>query len=345
MAGTLVSQAAQCSTPPAPEPVAHGSLHGELASPGYWRGAAKAWSVAPLAACLSPRSHGGFGILTYHRVSRPLNAGRVPLNVTPEQFRRQLSGLLAQGYEPLSLRQALARHLEHRPLPRRAFAVAFDDGYACVLHQALPILDELQVPATVFLTTAYLDRGEPFPFDRWGQGCQPRFADAWRPLATSEAETLLDSNWVELGSHTHTHQDFRGRTADLKADVEQSVEVLRRRFGIVRPALALPFGTFEAGWADVLRTTGVCCCLTGSCHLIMPGQDPYAWGRFGAEQYDGVLTLRAKLDGWYTWGQRLWRRLRYGRRARPRVPDGTPYAAWQERPQSLAVGESARVRS
>ncbi len=44
-------------------------------------------------------------------------------------------------------------------------AVTFDDGFETVYRHAWPVLQELRIPATVFLNTAYLDSPEPFPFD------------------------------------------------------------------------------------------------------------------------------------------------------------------------------------
>lgn len=53
-----------------------------------------------------------------------------------------------------------------RPLPPRAFAVTFDDGFANNLHVAAPILADLGVPATFYVTTGFLDGAGPSWIDR-----------------------------------------------------------------------------------------------------------------------------------------------------------------------------------
>lgn len=253
----------------------------------------------------------GFGILTYHRVAPvPKPYGRAPLNVTPQRLEMQLGGLLRRGYEPWPLQRLLRHHESGLPIPRNIFAVVFDDGYGCLAEYALPVLAELGVPATVLLATAYLDSTEPFPFDPWSAAGHEATRAAWRALTLREAEQMLESGWIELGAHTHTHQAFCGRTEALCEDIQKSVDVLRRRFGIVRPSFSLPFGICEPHWPSLLPGTGVRCCMTTACQLVTPADDIYNWGRFGAEQFDSPLTLSAKLDGWFSYGQRIWRKLR-----------------------------------
>src|SRR5690606_15967920 len=98
-------------------------------------------------------------------------------------------------------------------------------------EQAFPVLRRLKIPATVFLATAYLDSSRPFPCDDWsvtGQDDVP--ASAWRPLTTNECAEMQQSGLIELGAHTHTHQDFRNRPEALRDDLIQNIAELKDRF-------------------------------------------------------------------------------------------------------------------
>lgn len=263
-----------------------------------------------------PREPSAFGILTYHRVAPRISGSPPPTyNVTPEGFRQQMRGLLAAGYEPWSLRQAIGTLAAGGSVPRRAFVVTFDDGYRGLYYHVWPTLRELNIPATIFLATGYLDREAPFPFDDWtAAGSYDVPPASWKPLTTWQCAEMFAGGLVDLGAHTHTHADFRERDDDFRADLDRSLDVLRQRFGIERPTFSFPFGHVTPQLIDQARAAGVQCSLTTQQQLVRHGSDPHRWGRFGAMEFDTPETLAAKLDGWYSWARDLWRSARQLRR-------------------------------
>jgi peptidoglycan/xylan/chitin deacetylase (PgdA/CDA1 family) len=70
---------------------------------------------------------------------------------------RQL-GTLRRIANVVPLETALAALAEGRPLPPRAVALTFDDGYRDNLETAIPILRRLGLPATFYLVPGLLDR-------------------------------------------------------------------------------------------------------------------------------------------------------------------------------------------
>ena len=254
---------------------------------------------------------GGFGVLMYHRIARPGRGPAPTWCVSPARFRAQLRGLHRRGYRALPLRQLLTRSAAGRPIPPRTFAVTFDDGYENVYAHAWPVLRDLGAPATVFLATAYLDSPGPFPFDDWPDAGSPAApAESWRPLTTAQCAEMYAGGLVDLGCHTHTHANFRGRPDAFRRDVTQSVAVLRLRFGLGAPTFAFPFGIVDADLVEAARRAGVVCGLTAQADVVRPGADPFAWGRFHADESDDAATLAAKLDGWYSLARRAWLRWR-----------------------------------
>src|SRR3982074_3081589 len=96
-------------------------------------------------------------ILMYHRLSTT-RYDPWTLNVSPENFAEQLE-VIVRTRHVMSLRDFFQR-FRSNTLPRGAVAITFDDGYADNLHVAAPILKRFDVPATLFITTGYLDRPE-----------------------------------------------------------------------------------------------------------------------------------------------------------------------------------------
>jgi peptidoglycan/xylan/chitin deacetylase (PgdA/CDA1 family) len=253
-----------------------------------------------------------FGILTYHRVA-PCEPGFAPPmhNVLPSLFRQQLVGLRQQGFRFASLRDVLAWRERKEKLAARTVVVTFDDGFESVHEHAWPVLRELGIPATIFVNTAYLDQQEPFPFDAWGNA----YADqvprtSYRPLTTAQCTAMMESGLIEIGAHTHTHADFRGRPDAFRRDMQVCLRHLREKVGVERPAFAFPFGSSRRGYAgaplvDVVRELGLPCALSTDAVCVRLCDLPFHWGRFNVFDWDTPSTLAAKLLGFYRWPPRV----------------------------------------
>jgi peptidoglycan/xylan/chitin deacetylase (PgdA/CDA1 family) len=274
------------------------------------------WAAVGLRCAGRREFSGGLGILVYHRISPRVPGVVAPsMNVTPRSFCRQLESLQRLGFTFLSLQDALASHARGDDWPHKSLVVTFDDGFANVHQYALPVLRRHGIPATVFLNTAFLNSDAPFPFDDWAlarQGQIPR--EAYRPLRVAECREMLDSRWIELGAHTHTHRNFRGQPRALRDDLAVCVRELDRLFAIGRPTFAFPFGRVALGFAggeltESARATGVACALTTECVVNEKGSDPFHWGRFNVYDWDTARTLEAKLCGTYGWIPKLQERL------------------------------------
>ena len=206
-----------------------------------------------VASCLN-RSLGGragdrFGILLFHRIA-PLVDGVPPPthNVTPGRFREQITGLLDRGFVVARLDDMVEARRHRSVLSPKTFAITFDDAYETVYRNAWPVLTELGLPATVFISTAFLDRQEPFPFDRWArQYGRVVSAETYRPITENQCREMADSGLVTIGAHTHTHRDFRGRASEFQVDLADGLRQLDVRFGHRSRALAFPFGYAISG--------------------------------------------------------------------------------------------------
>ena len=99
----------------------------------------------------------------YHRIASP-RTDPWQLAVTPSHFAEHLEVIRRHG-RPLAVRD-VTRALADGRTPRRAIVVTFDDGYADNLHNALPLLERHDVPATMFIAAECVGRLDGFWWDQ-----------------------------------------------------------------------------------------------------------------------------------------------------------------------------------
>ena len=73
---------------------------------------------------------------------------------------------LQKYYTFITLNQAVRILSREEPPIQRAIVLTFDDGYMNNFRTALPILAELQIPATFYVVPAFIKERTPFWFDR-----------------------------------------------------------------------------------------------------------------------------------------------------------------------------------
>ncbi len=99
----------------------------------------------------------------YHRIFK---SSRDPweLCVSPEHFSEHLE-VIKKLAQPCSLKE-LSRFLMEDNLPSNAIAVTFDDGYTDNLTNAKPLLVKHEIPATVFISSGYINHKVGFWWDQ-----------------------------------------------------------------------------------------------------------------------------------------------------------------------------------
>ena len=103
-------------------------------------------------------------ILAWHGISlRDEHEWNPYLFISPELLDARLTAIRANGCTILPLDEAV-RRLADRTLPERSVVLTFDDGYYNFYSHAVPILKKHRAPATVYLTTYYVDDNRPVPF-------------------------------------------------------------------------------------------------------------------------------------------------------------------------------------
>jgi peptidoglycan/xylan/chitin deacetylase (PgdA/CDA1 family) len=186
--------------------------------------------------------------------------------------------LLQDTFTVVTLEDLVARRRDDRDV-RGLCAITFDDGYRDFLTEALPVLRQLEVPATHFVVTESVRTGKPpwnhrlnhlarlaaLPPGRdWKAalgGLPAADRDAWLDdeegrvgrapqagmLTEDDLLALAGDRLVTWGSHTATHSSLGLCRADVVAsELTRSRDYLRELDVDVLPFLAYPNGSTGA---------------------------------------------------------------------------------------------------
>lgn len=108
-------------------------------------------------------------VLGYHRVTddfdRERQRGIESCLISTDTFRRHVAWLKSR-FELATMSRALDVLRRQERADRDLAVITFDDGYRDVLQHALPVLQALEAPATLYVSSGVVEREAFFPHDR-----------------------------------------------------------------------------------------------------------------------------------------------------------------------------------
>lgn len=230
-------------------------------------------------------------------------------------FERQIRALIARGYRPAEMPEIVAGRA-------KLLHVTFDDAYRSLLD-ALPILDRLEVPSTVFACPAYADEGGVVDMRYLGSQAQSHAAEL-RSMTWDELRSLVTRN-IEIGSHTLTHPYLTELTdPELERELRESRARLEDELHRRCRYLSYPYGEENARVQAAARAAGY------TAAFAIPGRDRpinrYGLPRVGVYRRDGRLRFAVKTSPRLAARYRSIFGQQRGARRLPRTPSGTDAA-------------------
>jgi peptidoglycan/xylan/chitin deacetylase (PgdA/CDA1 family) len=188
---------------------------------------------------IATRSIGYVPILMYHYI-REVSEAEDPLgfrlSVRPDRFAEQMAWLNQNGYTTLTMGELATCLRAEENCPRRPVALTFDDGYADVASEALPILKRYGFTATFYIVTGFVD--------------QPGYL-------TRKQVRELHAAGMEIGSHTLSHAGLTGLSiAEARREIYWSKLILEEWLGSEVVSFSYPAGNYNAELAAIVQEVG-----------------------------------------------------------------------------------------
>lgn len=184
----------------------------------------------------------GAVVFAYHDVvEEPEKSSE--FSVSPAQLRMHLELATQWGLKFVDLATLTDAFLRGEPLDGLA-AIVFDDCLAGVHHDAMAILLDLNLPATLFAVTDRL-------------GASPAWwTDVGRVMTEAELAEMSALGF-RIESHTRTHASLvEVRGAELDDEIRGSKERLEDLLGVRSSILAYPYGHYDEQVTDLVAGAG-----------------------------------------------------------------------------------------
>ena len=167
-------------------------------------------------------------VLQYHKLHSEL---RDDQTITAADFKRQLTILKTNGYNPISCKNLYDYLMKIGGLPEKPVLITFDKGYACQYRDAAPILEDQGFSAVFFITAEFVL-----------QSCCSE-GNKTESFMNIEHLKQLGEFGFEIGIHGYINLNFtNSKLQELSSNIVRSFLLFNRLELFSTNVLAYPYG-------------------------------------------------------------------------------------------------------
>jgi peptidoglycan/xylan/chitin deacetylase (PgdA/CDA1 family) len=224
----------------------------------------------------------------YHRVGEPANDWEHKYCVEPERFAAHMRTLDRRGFKPCAVGDFVAWLDGKKFLPEQTFLLTFDDGFLDVYLHALPVLADLNWPATIFLVSEFIGRR-----DEWAR--PDNSSRSYPLLGMGEIDAMRRAGFT-FQSHSRSHRDLTKLSDwELTDELAGARSDLRRLLSDTVSYLAYPYGRHDDRVVAAARSAGYAAAFSVQPGFNRPGVDPFRIRRLDVFGTDTPSQLLRKV--------------------------------------------------
>jgi peptidoglycan/xylan/chitin deacetylase (PgdA/CDA1 family) len=218
-------------------------------------------------------------VLVYHSISSPAAPLPGDIDISAERFKSQLRWL-DTWRRVVRLHETL-----HAPEREGLTAITFDDGFRDNLSVALPILEQFQLPMTLFVS--------------------PGFIGQEGYLSTEELREISRHPLVTIGAHGLWHRHFTQLSnVEARHELVESRRLLTNITGETIRYMAWPYGECDERLEQLCTDAGY-----SAAWSVWKGRNTrFARWRVPLGRYDNMPRFIAKASGIYAHTKAKWHR-------------------------------------
>lgn len=182
-------------------------------------------------------------ILMYHHVSASTPRST---SLSPDELRAHLSYLRDNNFNVISLTDAIDGIRGDKELPEKAVVLTFDDAYENIFSAGHPIMQEFDMPWTLFVTT------DPV-------GERPGRYMSWDQIRQLHADGVIIANHSLDHAHMPRRQGFNSEQDWRQAMAEnilQAEQKILDEVGVSYQLFAFPYGEYDNELLDIIDELG-----------------------------------------------------------------------------------------
>jgi glycosyltransferase involved in cell wall biosynthesis/peptidoglycan/xylan/chitin deacetylase (PgdA/CDA1 family) len=237
-------------------------------------------------------------VLCYHSI----NDAEHGLTIAPDAFRAQLRALKDMGFAFHTFGDFVQRVMRWGSPRGNVAVITFDDGFEDNCAVAAPILAEMRVPATFFITTGLMQRDEQVM-----RGFE-QLTNFRTTFVSPQQVAQLHAAGFEIGAHTHTHPRLAALAPErARWEIEHGKRLLEDVIGAPVQSFAYPFGKphihYTAATVNLVRESGFRGAAAVSFRAVTARSAVriFEIPRFFITRADAETQFRQKVAGHFDW--------------------------------------------